>query len=96
METKIVNLATSQDLAQSRPEPKLAAPITGGLPSQIAAGVVDEADLRLVIEGHGNSYIYKTVNRRTGETITQYPREDVLKFQTADSYEAGQVIRAKA
>ncbi len=74
----------------------MAAPIEGSLQSQIATGAVDEADLRLVIEGHGNSYIYKTVNRRTGETVTQFPRDEVLKLQTTEGYAAGQVIRAKA
>ena len=63
--------------------------------AQIAEGVVDGADLRLVIEEVAGSYVYKTVNWQTGETVAQYPREDVVKMREQDHYEAGSVVRAK-
>ncbi|USQ98392.1 hypothetical protein MZV50_12950 [Caulobacter sp. RL271] len=55
-------------------------------------------DLRLVIEqddGTGD-YIYKTVDRRTGETLNQYPREQVLKLREATSYTSGDVFDGQA
>ena len=55
-------------------------------------------DLRLVIEqddGTGE-YIYKTVDRRTGETLNQYPREQVLKLREETSYASGDVFDGKA
>ena len=96
METKISSLATSYDMTQDRQPLTLPQTGTGSLASQIATGAVDAADLRLVIESDGNSYVYKTVNRVTGEIIARYPRDDVVKMQDEAAYEAGQIIRAKA
>ena len=58
----------------------------------------EAVDLRLVIEEDKatGSYIYKTVNRETGEVITQLPRAEILKLRETVTYAAGQVIRAKA
>lgn len=55
-------------------------------------------DLRLVIEEDkaSNSYVYKTVDRRTGKVIQQLPREQVLQLREQLDYEAGDVVRAKA
>jgi len=54
--------------------------------------------MRLVIEEDkaSNSYVYKTVNRLTGEVIQQLPREQVLQLREQLNYEAGDVVRAKA
>lgn len=54
------------------------------------------ADLRLVIEPHGSSYVYKTIDRRTGEVVSQYPMEDVLKMASEQRYRAGVVISTTA
>jgi len=68
------------------------------LPPITAKPVVTEgeADLRLIIEEDpkGGSYVYKTVDRRTGDIVAQFPREDVLKLKDADSYSAGSVFSA--
>jgi flagellar protein FlaG len=58
----------------------------------------DPADLRLIIEEDKatNSYVYKTVNRLTGEVIQQLPREQVLHLREQLDYEAGDVVRTKA
>jgi flagellar protein FlaG len=58
----------------------------------------DPADLRLVIEEDkaSGSYVYKTVDRRTGEVIMQLPREQILKMREQLDYEAGDVVSAKA
>jgi len=58
----------------------------------------DAADLRLVIEqdeGSG-SYVYKTVDRRTGEIVQQFPRDQILRMREGEKYAAGAVISAKA
>lgn len=58
----------------------------------------DQADMRLVIEEDKatNSYVYKTINRLTGEVIQQLPREQVLQLREQLEYEAGSVVSQKA
>jgi flagellar protein FlaG len=55
-------------------------------------------DLRLVIEhdDHSGQYIYKTIDRRTGETLQQFPREEILKLRDETHYASGDVFDAKA
>lgn len=55
-------------------------------------------DLRLVIEQSGDTgeYVYKTVDRRTGETLQQFPREEILKLREATRYASGDVYDGKA
>jgi flagellar protein FlaG len=67
-------------------------------PVDRTAPVEPQVDLRLVIEEDkvSGSYIYKTVNRATGEVVLQPPRDDVLKLRDTLSYIAGDMIRAKA
>ncbi len=58
----------------------------------------DPVDMRLVIEEDktSGSYVYKTVNRLTGEVIQQLPRDQLLKLRDQVAYEAGDVVRTKA
>ena len=58
----------------------------------------DAADLRLVIEDDkaAGSFVYKTIDRRTGKVVQQYPREEVLRLREASDYTAGAVIKAQA
>jgi flagellar protein FlaG len=55
-------------------------------------------DLRLVIEqdDHSGEYIYKTVDRRTGETLQQFPREQILKLREETTYASGDVFDGQA
>ena len=57
----------------------------------------DPADLRLIIEDDlvAGSFIYKTVDRRTGKVVHQLPREQILALREAADYTAGAVIKAK-
>jgi flagellar protein FlaG len=52
------------------------------------------ADLRLVIEEDAASgaFVYKTLDRRTGEVVQQLPRESVLKAMSAEDYNPGLVV----
>lgn len=51
-------------------------------------------DLRLVIEEDATTgtFIYKTVDRRTGDILQQFPREDVLRFKQAEHYDPGEIF----
>jgi flagellar protein FlaG len=55
-------------------------------------------DLRLVIEQNDDTgdYVYKTVDRRTGETLNQYPREQILKLREEAHYASGDVFDGQA
>lgn len=55
-------------------------------------------DLRLVIEEDdaAKTYVYKTINRMTGEVVQQFPREQVLKMKAESDYRPGKIIRTGA
>ena len=59
--------------------------------------VSNPADLRLVIEEDkaAGTFVYKTVDWRTGEVVQQLPREQVLRLREAQNYAAGQVLATK-
>lgn len=81
-----------------------------GAESQLQSGADDEARsraasdaerlarYRLVIEQgpRAGAFVYKTLDRETGEVIRQLPSEDVLKLKESDSYGAGAVIDTTA
>ena len=50
-------------------------------------------DRRHVIEPAGGSYVYKVIDRKTGEVLWQYPLEEVLKRRSQESYASGDIIR---
>ncbi len=55
------------------------------------------ADLRLVIEeDEGGSFVYKVFDRRTGEVVQQFPREEVLRLRDDPGYSPGQVIDSQS
>ena len=51
----------------------------------------EQPDVRLVIEesDQPGSYVYKTLNRLTGEVLQQFPREELRRLREEESYEAG-------
>ena len=61
------------------------------------SGPLAEFDTRLVIEEDKatKTFIYKTVDRRTGEVLQQYPREQVLRLHQQPGYQPGSVLRAR-
>lgn len=63
--------------------------------SNAAAMQNDVADLRLVIEEDRASglFIYKTIDRRTGNVVLQLPREEVVRMHQQDRYRAGSLIK---
>lgn len=58
----------------------------------------DQADVRLIIEEdeQTGAFVYKTMDRRTGQVIQQFPREEILRLQQDQEYVAGAVIDARA
>ena len=84
------------------PEPQGSASarsFAGDFPSQPpkSSSASDPADLRLVIEedSASRSFIYKTVDVRTGVVVQQVPREEVLRLKSEPSYAPGTVINAR-
>jgi len=95
MQSKVAPFAATPDPTYGRKQsPHTPTGTAGG----DLAVLGDEADLRLVIEEDqvSGSYVYKTVNRRTGEIVQQFPREEVLRKGFSAEYHAGEVIRTKA
>jgi len=94
MESKVAAIAPAPDPAspqfQTAPPPAQSEPEAPKGP--------DPVDVRLVIEMDqaSGSFIYKTINRRTGEVVLQLPRAEVLKMRDGPQYEAGSVVRTKA
>jgi flagellar protein FlaG len=96
MESKVAIVAATPDPKFGQ-KPAAPRPDTGASAGAAAQGP-DPVDMRLVIEEDkaSGSYIYKTVDRRTGKVIQQLPRDQLLKLRDQLSYEAGDVVRAKA
>jgi len=95
MQNKVATVAATPDPTfGQRPA---AVPATGALAEPAVQGP-DPVDMRLVIEEDkaSGTYVYKTVNRRTGEILQQLPREQILKLRDALTYEAGHIVRAQA
>lgn len=97
MDSKVAAFAATPDPTfGQKPAPKQR-PDTGPAAPSEAPGQ-DSADMRLVIEEDKatNSYVYKTVNRLTGQVIQQLPREQVLQLREQLDYEAGNVVKTRA
>jgi len=95
MSTSVAPSAPPQDptgpATARTPAPDADQPVGGVIP------VADTPNLRLVIEEDktSGSYIYKTVDVRTGNVIQQVPREEVLRLREAAGYQPGTVIDAR-
>lgn len=85
---KIVEVEVAREAA-SQPAKEAKKPVNDG---------PQPGDLRLVIEHDEGSgeFVYKTVDRRTGETLQQFPREEVLKMREDADYETGDVFDGQA
>ena len=96
MDNKVAAFAATPDPTFGQ-KPTPASRPTGTTAERAAQGQ-DPADMRLVIEEDkaSGSYVYKTVNRLTGEVVQQLPREQVLQLKEQVDYVAGHVVRTKA
>lgn len=92
MKTNIAPALPIQD-----PGAHQASPATGpGAIIQSPESNRQNADLRLVIEEDevSGTFVYKTLDRRTGEVVRQLPREEVVRLKDTPEYEPGDVIDA--
>lgn len=96
MQSKVAPFAATPDPTFGRQTPSPQP--DSGQALETAVPQSDPVDLRLIIEEDqaSGSYVYKTVNRRTGEVVLQLPRAEVLKMREETQYVAGVVIRTKA
>ena len=64
----------------------------------VATPIDDQPDLRLVIEEDkaAGSYVYMTVDPRSGKVISQIPREELLRMREASGYKPGSVVNARS
>ena len=92
MESKLSPVPVPPELSSGQPQAQPAASRDRNELSIPAYTPTPSADLRLVIEPHGSSYVYKTIDRRTGEVVSQYPIEEILKMLSEQRYTAGVVI----
>lgn len=97
MDNKVAAFAATPDPTFGQKPTPAQRPATGAATGAGAQGQ-DQADMRLVIEEDKASglYVYKTVNRLTGEVVQQLPREQVLQLKDQVDYVAGNVVRTKA
>ena len=76
-----------------------AQPVQSAAPAAAVGGgsAQDQADLRLVIEEDkaAGTYVYKTVDSRTGKVVQQIPREQLLRMREAWSYQPGSVVDSR-
>lgn len=98
MSTKVSNATSVSDLTLGLAQTGGGGGSPSPQPERPAPAVQDQADFRLVIEEDPNtgSFIYKTLDRRTGEIVNQWPREQVLRLRQEAAYRAGAIISAKA
>lgn len=95
MQSKVAPVAIPQDSTHGRRAASGGSLATAKPPADVQH---EDVELRLVIEEDpaAASYVYKTINSRTGEVVHQYPREEVLRMREDANYHAGGVIRTKA
>ena len=64
---------------------------------QASQGAADDAGrYRLTIERESTGYVYKTLDRVTGEVVRQLPREDVVRMMDEGRYSVGAVVDTTA
>jgi flagellar protein FlaG len=93
METKLnIVLAPSFGGAQSAPAASASQADAQGPRNEVE-------DLRLVIEPDpnvGGGYVYKTIDRRTGDVVLELPRTKVASLPDEPGYVAGDVVKTRA
>ncbi len=54
--------------------------------------------LRLTVDKDPNTggWVYKAIDRYTGEVVSQLPHESVMEMRKSQEYQAGSVIRTEA
>jgi flagellar protein FlaG len=95
----MTDYAKLASVASPAVQPPASSSSTGGdfSGSKSAQDAERAARYRLVIEeGPSGSFIYKTLDRMTGEVVRQLPREQVVDLMSTAEYSAGSVINTEA
>jgi flagellar protein FlaG len=92
MDTKVAAVAAARDPVLA---PVASPPPRAPAPAPVPQGPEPGA-MRLVIEKDSQTgdFVYKTVNRLTGEVVLQLPRAEVLRMRGLAAYAAGTVFSA--
>jgi len=93
------NNAAIATVAASTVQPVGSSASSGGFAdSRMQQEAEEAARYRLVIEEgpSAGSFIYKTMDRVTGEVVRQLPREQVVDLMRDQSYHSGAVIDTRA
>jgi flagellar protein FlaG len=87
----------SQSQVKPEPTPSHQQDIAASAPS-IPAYIAEPVAYRLVIDKDpvSGTFVYKTVDRATGEIVTQLPSEEVIRLKDSASYTAGRLVDDKA
>lgn len=93
-----VQPATEQPTPQTKPDAATQDSQNPSFPSTVPAYIAEPGEYRLVIDKDpvDGSFIYKTVDRLTGKTVTQLPSEEVVRLKDSASYRAGSIYDGKA
>ena len=95
MDSKVAAIASASAPARNQGRASVESAPSGEAPEAIGP---EPVEMRLVIEEDQatGSYVYKTINRTTGEVLQQLPRAEVLKLKEELKYAAGTIIRTEA
>ncbi len=112
MINNVVSFPQVPDAAQLRPQPAIPAEVQAASPanpsqnphdSDLAEGkdqdqTPPEYALRLTMDKDPDTgdWVYKAINRYTGEVVRQLPRQDLLEMKRNGSYHAGSIIKTEA
>ena len=104
--TNVLNFPQLPDVTQVKPVPdapkEVAAPAAGNSARNDDAGDTASGghkappyyQLRLTVDKdpQTGSWVYKAINRDTGEVVSELPHESVMQMQKSEQYQAGSVI----
>jgi flagellar protein FlaG len=95
MDSKVAAIASASDPGKSQAQSSVRTATRGEAPEPAGP---EPVEMRLVIEEDQatGQYVYKTINRATGEVLQQLPRAEVLKLKEELKYAAGTIIRTEA
>jgi len=93
----MVTAVTPVAILEATPAAAPRAPAPPPAPTQPPPIPASEPSHRLVIEDVGSGqFVYKTLDRATGEVLRQLPREEVVKMREEATYQAGDLIETEA
>lgn len=99
MISKVPEVSSVSTVQPSPVVPAAGAPVSEAQSVQAVQPVPSvQPDLRLVIEEDeaSGAFVYKTLDRSTGEVVLQLPDEKLLELRRDPDYGPGQVVSTKA